>query len=140
MKTKTILSLLLCVTFFTISCVKGGHIDVFIKNDTDDTLCLSSALFQNVQYLPHSVNEIFSESESDSYKKDYFMSVINRYKYISIYIDTSCVAFWQTQLEFPHDSHDFFDFYSWDVVTIDHDNYNYYTFTITEDDLRQPVE
>ena len=138
---KVVLSLLLCVaSFCTISCVKGGSISIFVKNDTDDTLYLSSALFQNTQYLPHSRNEIFSESEGNTYNKDYFMSVINKYKYLSIYIDTSCVAFWQTQLEFPHDSHDFFDFYSWDVVTIDHDNYNYYTFTITEDDLRQPVE
>ena len=46
---KVVLSLLLCVTFFTISCVKGGSISIFVKNDTDDTLYLSSALFQNTQ-------------------------------------------------------------------------------------------
>ena len=138
---KVVLSLLLCVaSFCTISCVKGGSISIFVKNDTDDTLYLSSALFQNTQYLPHSRNEIFSEFEWDSYKKDYFMSVINKYKYLSIYIDTSCVVFWQTKSEFPHDSHNFFNFYSWDVETIDHDNDNYYTFTITEEDLKQPKE
>ena len=138
---KVVLSLLLCVaSLCTISCVKGGSISIFVKNDTDDTLYLSSALFQNTQYLPHSRNEIFSESEGNTYNKDYFMSVINKYKYLSIYIDTSCVAFWQTQSNFPQDSHDFFNIYSWDYSINIHDDDNYYTFTIIEEDLKQPLE
>ena len=128
--------LLLAAIVCSVSCNKGGHIDIFIKNDTDDTLYLSSAKFQNTRYIPHSQIDIFSEYDENASRRDYFMSVINSYKYLSIFIDTNCVAYWQMQTsEFPRDSHDFFDFYSWDVVTIDHDNYNYYTYTITEDDL-----
>ncbi len=139
---RSILSIVLLVAIVcSVSCNKGGHIDIFIKNDTDDTLYLSSAKFQNIRYIPHSIMEIFSEYDENASRRDYFMSVINGYKYLSIFIDTTCVAYWQMQTsEFPRDSHNFFNPYSWDVQSEVIDNSMYSTFIINDGDLRQQQE
>ncbi len=84
--------------------------------------------------------EIFSEFDENVSKRDYFMSVINSYKYLSIFIDTACVAYWQMQTsKFPKDSHNFFNLYSWDVLS-ERNNWMYATFIINDGDLRQQQE
>ena len=130
--------------FIASSCDPGYYEDFAICNNTKDTIvvCLNENIYKEWkgEFVPKQTIA-FSEVDHGSSLKSTLERVINNsYHSFRLYRHDTCLVHWNGKMQHLGDSiHNFYNYDSWTTMVTG--KYSLCsTFTITEDDLRQPVE
>ena len=126
------------------SCDPGYHEYFAICNKTKDTIvvCLNENIYKEWKggFAPNQTSA-FTELDNGSSLESELESLINdNYQSFRVYRHDTCLVHWEGKMQHLGDSiHNFYNYDSWTTVVTG--KYTLCsTFTITEDDLRQPVE
>ena len=113
--------------------IKNGSVNDTLDIELTPDICVRHTL------CPGDNIPIWHYEYAQKIDEDNLKAMVNNYTSLKVFRHDTCVAHWQGSMSNMGDSiHDFFNHDAWQGK-IHGDDYLYY-FTITEDDLRQPVE
>ena len=129
--------------FIASSCDPGYREDFAICNKTKDTIvvCLNEKLYNEWKgVFAANQTSAFTEFDHGSSLSELVSLINGNYHSFRVYRHDTCLVHWSGKMQHLGDSiHNFYNCDSWTTVVTG--KYTLCsTFTITEDDLRQPVE